>query len=525
MRIFLSAVCAAASGTALGANPFASGDWYVNPAYQSELDTSIATATGAVKATLQSMREVPSAYWLDVKAKITGNDTHSMAGILADAASRPTPPLVTFIVYDLPNRDCRAKASNGEICCNPMPDGTCDYDAGGDCAAGLKEYETEYIDPLVAVLKAWDAKVPIALIIEPDSLPNLATNLADPHCGNTATQASYKQGIPYAVNAIAAATTNTVMYLDAAHGGWLGWEDNLEAFVALFKDMDIAPHLRGFSTNVANYQPVGTMCPGFGDFDPANNATAATWRDHLAARNDYCLNGGHQTDACCADPCKLEGQYDPGNNEMNFVGALSAAMRDGVPGFAPQFVIDTGRNGVATERKDCANWCNPRGAGIGHVPTLETGQPLVDAFFWLKTPGESDGCTQMLPDGSACPRFDSFCGSADSVGSAAGEPRCPQAGAWFDYYVKMLAANANMGPVPAPTPASPTPPPTPPPPPPPSTPTPPPSTPTPPPSTPTPAPAPSGCPGGSLTACMDLCPSDPPAAYQACVESCVKRCT
>merc|ERR1712080_200164 len=35
--------------------------------------------------------------------------------------------------------------------------------------------------------------------------------------------------------------------------------------------------------------------------------------------------------------------------------------------------------------------------------------------------------------------------------------------------------------------------------------------------TPTPSPTPSDCPGGSLDACIDLCP---PAAFAACVESC-----
>ena len=50
-------------------------------------------------------------------------------------------------------------------------------------------------------------------------------------------------------------------------------------------------------------------------------------------------------------------------------------------------------------------------------------------------------------------------------------------------------------------------------------------TPAPGPPTPTPAPAPSGCPGGSLAACIGLCPSDPAAAYKACVDSCVTRCS
>lgn len=44
------------------------------------------------------------------------------------------------------------------------------------------------------------------------------------------------------------------MYLDAAHGGWVGWEDNTVAFVNLLKNMDFDLNdLRGFSTNVANY--------------------------------------------------------------------------------------------------------------------------------------------------------------------------------------------------------------------------------------------------------------------------------
>jgi hypothetical protein len=33
------------------------------------------------------MREVPSAYWIDVKAKLHGDGTDSLEGILKDAAS------------------------------------------------------------------------------------------------------------------------------------------------------------------------------------------------------------------------------------------------------------------------------------------------------------------------------------------------------------------------------------------------------------------------------------------------------
>jgi len=40
---------------------------------------------------------------------------------------------------------------------------------------------------------------------------------------------------------------------------------------------------------------------------------------------------------------------------------------------------------------------------------------------------------------------------------------------------------------------------------------------------PSPGPSPSSCPGGSLSACMNLCPSDP-VAFQACIKTCQARC-
>jgi len=57
------------------------------------------------------------------------------------------------------------------------------------------------------------------------------------------------------------------------------------------------------------------------------------------------------------------------------------------------FVIDTGRNGNGpdTNPADAPNWCNPPGRALGRAPTTSTGQVRVDAYLWVKTPGESDG--------------------------------------------------------------------------------------------------------------------------------------
>ena len=57
------------------------------------------------------------------------------------------------------------------------------------------------------------------------------------------------------------------------------------------------------------------------------------------------------------------------------------------------FVIDTSRNGNGpyTEGAEDERWCNPPGRALGETPTTKTSDPLVDAYLWVKRPGESDG--------------------------------------------------------------------------------------------------------------------------------------
>ncbi|MEV0898798.1 glycoside hydrolase family 6 protein [Actinoplanes sp. NPDC049802] len=82
------------------------------------------------------------------------------------------------------------------------------------------------------------------------------------------------------------------------------------------------------------------------------------------------------------------------------------------------FVIDTSRNGNGPAPVDKADadghWCNPPGRALGPAPTTDTGVPRVDAFLWVKRPGESDGA----------------CG-----------PGAPPAGQWWPEYALGLATN------------------------------------------------------------------------------------
>ncbi len=95
------------------------------------------------------------------------------------------------------------------------------------------------------------------------------------------------------------------------------------------------------------------------------------------------------------------------------------------------------------------NWCNPPGAGLGTRPAADTGVPLLDAYLWVKVPGESDGQCDAAggvrawdytdytqpswPTTSAQQQlFDALWGLND-----------PAAGAWFPQQALQLAQDAN----------------------------------------------------------------------------------
>ncbi|MDG4798642.1 glycoside hydrolase family 6 protein [Micromonospora sp. WMMD1082] len=52
-------------------------------------------------------------------------------------------------------------------------------------------------------------------------------------------------------------------------------------------------------------------------------------------------------------------------------------------------VVDTSRNGNGPAGSE---WCDPPGRAIGTPSTTATGDSAIDAFLWVKLPGEADGC-------------------------------------------------------------------------------------------------------------------------------------
>ncbi|UMP05587.1 glycoside hydrolase family 6 protein [Amycolatopsis sp. EV170708-02-1] len=72
-------------------------------------------------------------------------------------------------------------------------------------------------------------------------------------------------------------------------------------------------------------------------------------------------------------------------DEVAFAGAVLAGIGDG----RLRAVVDTSRNGNGPAGGE---WCDPPGRRIGTASTTNTGDGRIDAFLWVKPPGEADGC-------------------------------------------------------------------------------------------------------------------------------------
>jgi endoglucanase len=57
------------------------------------------------------------------------------------------------------------------------------------------------------------------------------------------------------------------------------------------------------------------------------------------------------------------------------------------------FVVNTAFNGRGPKLRGkwFHKWSNPSGRALGPLPTTRTPTRLADAFYWLNTPGDSDG--------------------------------------------------------------------------------------------------------------------------------------
>ncbi len=419
------------------ANPYVGAQGYINPDWAAEVKAGAASVGGTLGASEAKVAQYSTAVWLDSMAAVSGTNGYarSLAGHLdaavQQAASSGQTVVITIVIYDLPGRDCAALASNGEI-----------------PATGLSTYETQYINPIAATInQAKYSKLRISAIIEPDSLPNLVTNLNLASCATVNSNGAYVQGVQYALSKLHA-ISNVYNYVDIGHYGWLGWPNNFQPAATLISNtikgaVGGVNSVDGFISDTANYvatvEPYMTANQTVGG-NPVRSATFYQWNTYI--------------DQASFDAAWKAAMISAGLPST--IGMLTDTSRNGwggagrPAGASTSTDLNTFVNASRIDRRiGVGNWCNQPG-GIGARPQANPGNGYA-AYVWIKPPGESDGSSSLIPTGPSNPGgkgFDRMCdptygGNALNQNLPTGAiPNAPVSGAWFQAAFNILVQNA-----------------------------------------------------------------------------------
>ncbi|RPI94102.1 MAG: cellobiohydrolase [Chloroflexi bacterium] len=416
-------------------NPFVGATFYRNVDYVASVNAAANLQGGTLAPLMRQVANYPTFVWLDSIDAVNGTNGYprSLAGHLDQALAQGA-NAIGIVVYDLPNRDCSALASNGELLI---------------AQDGMNRYKTEYIDVIYnTVRQAKYSNLRIVMVIEPDSLPNLITNLSFAKCAEANSTGAYVQGVQYAIGTLRQ-ITNTYAYIDVGHHGWLGWPTNFDPFVTMLKQLNtnIPNKIDGFIGNTANTGPVVEPFMTANQMIGSNPVRSLThWYDW----NTYIDEQSYLTG--------LRNALTSGQNPFpTGIGMLIDTSRNGWGGpnrpTGPStstdlttFVMDS----RIDQRLHKGNWCNQDGAGIGLRPTAAPAAGF-DAFVWVKPPGESDGSSSLIPTGPDNPGgkgFDRMCdptygGNTLNGNSMSGAlPGAPVSGRWFQAQFVQLVQNA-----------------------------------------------------------------------------------
>jgi cellulose 1,4-beta-cellobiosidase len=409
-------------------NPYVGATVYNNPIWRAN-----AVAGGG-----SAIANQPTGVWMDRISAIAGNNSgstgawglvqHLNEALAQDAANGSSPLVFQLVIYNLPGRDCAALASNGEL---------------GPTEIG--RYRTEYIDVIAGILARSEyANLRVVAIIEIDSLPNLVTNTTDrvtgtAQCDTMKQNGNYVNGVGYAL-ATLGALPNVYNYIDAGHHGWLGWDTNFLPSVQMMVQAANASgstvaNVHGFITNTAN---TSALVEPYITVD--STTRPSRWIDWNQFNDELSYAQAFRNAAVSA-------------GFQSTIGMLIDTSRNGWGGPArptgPSTLSDLNARIDASRidrRIHKGNWCNPSGAGIGERPRAAPNSGI-DAYVWIKPPGESDGSSSLIPNDEG-KGFDRMCdptygGNARNNNNATGAlPNAPLSGHWFQAQFQQLLQNA-----------------------------------------------------------------------------------
>ncbi|WP_344132048.1 glycoside hydrolase family 6 protein, partial [Luedemannella flava] len=276
-----------------------------------------------------------------------------------------------------------------------------------------------------------------------DSLPNLVTNTNLTACATMKSNGGYVDGIAYALNKLGA-YSNVYNYVDAAHHGWIGWDTNAGPTADLMYSTAVKSgsvnNVAGFITNTANYSALTEPYVKITDTVNGTSVRQAKWIDWNQYVDELTFaQAFRNTLVSKGFPSSIGMIIDTSRN------GWGGSARPTGPG--PTTSVDAYVNGGRIDRRiHAGNWCNQSGAGLGERPTAAPASGI-DAYVWIKPPGESDGSSSLIPNNDN-KGFDRMCdptytGNERNGNSMTGAlPNAPISGSWFSAQFRELMANA-----------------------------------------------------------------------------------
>lgn len=467
---------------------------------------------------IAAMESVPSAVWLDGETAAQAAEPGNLGWRQADtdvarqvrrtlAAARMQRAVPIFVAYNIPGRDCSQYSAGGA-----PNDAAYDawIDAIGRALGNAKAVVLEEPDALANLPgycgSAYAAKFPdITNTTRVDAIRYAVSTLEkDPNIslyldgGNsdwqnvggmaeTLTAADVQQSQGFFLN------VSNYQY-DTNSDYYGTWVSECIAYATVNEAQTPADALAAVATFSGTSTPTGAFAPpAYPATTPPGGCASQYWNGGAPGTDIASIAGPYTGVALSPYGVWSETSTTADLNTSGIDESYASALGGTTP--ATHFIVDTSRNGLGPDsmRSYAAapydqpasvvaslasgNWCNPPSAGLGLKPTADPGvnlssldsylpgsPPLLDAYLWVKTPGQSDGQCDAAggvrdwSDAADTPPITGWPSTSSATfqtfdplwslrtGSVFTDPA---AGAWFPQQALSLAENASPALTPA----------------------------------------------------------------------------
>jgi endoglucanase len=512
----MAALSASASASAGSGHGLAAGTrFYVPPPAQGSVQQILQLIEGSQlknAGLVAAMEAVPSAVWLDGETPAQAAEPGNLGWEQADAdvgrqvrqtllAASLEHAVPIFVAYNIPGRDCSEYSAGGapsdaaydawiDAIGNALGNAEAIVLEEPDALANLpgycgSAYATEFPD-ITNTTRIDDIRYAVSTL---ENDPSISLYLDG---GN-----SDWQNVGGMAETLVAADVqqtqgfflNVSNYQYDTNSDFYGtWVSACIAYATVNEAQTPVDALAAAATFTGTATPTGAFAgPAYPPTSPPGGCATQYWNGGAPGTGIASLVGAYNGVALSPFGTWSDTATTPDLNTSGIDASYATTLGSTAP--ATHFIVDTSRSGLGPNSMQtyaaapddqpasvistlvAGNWCNPAGEGLGPAPTSAPGvnlssldtylpgsPPLLDAYLWIKTPGQSDGqCdaaggVRSWDDADYTPPVPGWPSSSSAAfqtfdplwslqaGSVVTDPA---AGDWFPQQALMLAESAS----------------------------------------------------------------------------------